>query len=293
MQERTRFESELRTLGLQEREVIPPRDDRTPVPDTTLVPFRWICRITANTQKGHSFGSGVVIGPRHILTCAHVIYPLQDLYRTEEILVSPGQNNSDQPLGQYRANGWIVHPQWMRGRQPHCGFDYGIIRLRENIATKTFAKLRNQPLGYWGSVNSIARLQAIDPRVLTGQTIRLAGYPGDLDTEARRMYYSRGPIIGSALFNACGGHPQDKIFPDVNVQSRLLLHEADTFGSQSGCPVWTYDNRMHERLLVGIHQGANHLVDRTGTRRPVNLAVRVTDEVINQVATWIRTFVER
>lgn len=313
MQERAQFEYELRALGLHpsplvegersEQEIIGTVDHRTPVPNTTLVPFRWICRIESKTQNGRSYGSGILIGPRHILTCAHVIYPLQNLYRTEEILVAPAQNSSDKPFGRYRANGWVVHPQWMRGRQADCSFDYGLIRLRENIANKNFARLQNRPLGHWGSASNGHQSQFRPAQqTLSGQIIRHAGYPGDKDTEARRMYSSRGPVIGSATLTECGANFQGTIFRTVRAEARMLVHEADTHEAQSGGPLWTYDSNTQERLLVGLHQGGIRLQEQmlvrlrqSGIRfqgSRANLAVRISDELINQVSTWIRTFVE-
>ena len=67
---------------------------------------------------------------------------------------------------------------------------------------------------------------------------------------------------------------------------RVFWHDVDTEPGQSGCPVWMRQNDT--LILVGIHHGS---VPRDSPT--ANLAVLVTQEVVDQVNRWIRTFVER
>jgi hypothetical protein len=101
----------------------------TRVLDTTSEPFRWICRIHVRTLNGgNSFGTGVLIGRCHVLTCAHVLYPRGNP-NPLEVTVLPGLRGPNDSRPRLRANGWAVSPGWRWNDCWMADEDLGIIRL--------------------------------------------------------------------------------------------------------------------------------------------------------------------
>jgi len=224
-----------------------------PVADTTQVPFRWVCRIEAKTQRGHSFGTGVLISPSHVLTAAHVIWPPQELYRTVRVVVSPGYGATSKSA--FEADGWAVDPHWNpRECMTSINFDWGLIRLAKPVGSAT---------GHWRNWLPISQAPA-----LPGTPCRLAGYPGRTDDpEATQMFQSEGLIVAGLRIPKCTvkaeetapsgaiitSHPEFLRAP-VTQFSLLIEHDADSSGSMSGGPMWVDDSGSPR--LVAIHSGA-------------------------------------
>lgn len=305
MYEPRHLERELSDLGLGARrpgEVIG-EDTRQKVANSVAVPFRWICRVVATQTNGDSsVGTGVLIGLRHVLTCAHVIYPVNDSgrprYQTRSIDIVPAQNGGEEPLGGFRSNGWTVHRHWLAGQEVNCTFDYGLIRLKDDISAKVFRALDNRPLGFWGSPTEGygTRFARLDPATLANQMVTLAGYPyrkGLNELAARVMKQGSGRITGSALLTRCTEQRfAGRFSPRVGLNSRVFLHDADTSPAQSGCPVWIR-SRQGGLDLVGLHQGQLKSSTPVNGATTLNLALRVTGELLRQVNHWRTTFIER
>jgi V8-like Glu-specific endopeptidase len=220
-------------------------------------PYRFVCRIVARPQDGNgeSIGSGVLISPHHVLTCAHVIYPLENP-RTREILVCPGQDGANETGGRFTANGWAVSPMWRPGNCWTAGEDYGLIRLSKPTAQGFMA------------------LGRIDPARIMGTSVNLAGYPALTDKWARFMFESRGGFAGAARITRCsaGTLQGSTARPDAN--SQLLVHDIDSAKSQSGGPMW-----FDDPLLVAIHAGTIG-----GDRKK---AIFLNDRVQQRLRTWM------
>jgi V8-like Glu-specific endopeptidase len=69
-------------------------DDRRAVTDKWALPFRWICSLRATYSTGPAGrGTGLLVGPRQVLTAAHCLYRMSDGARpkaVEVILDGPG-----------------------------------------------------------------------------------------------------------------------------------------------------------------------------------------------------------
>jgi V8-like Glu-specific endopeptidase len=281
---------------MREREIFPP-NSLTRVSDTTDAPFRWICQVETTSTDGTplSTGTGFLIGPRHVLTSAHVIYPIRPGEKRPRqmvrgIRVYPGRHGSREPFGGHDANGWIVRDEWNSGREVNCTWDYGLIRLKTNLGERRFSALRNQTLGFWGR-DPGTRFVPINPVTqLDGRDLFSAGYPfrrGVNELAARVMKQSEGRVTGSAALTRCVPDEPFRGLLDQNVllDARVLLHDVDTEKGQSGCPIWTRDGA--NLTLAAIHYGA---ITPSGGAR--NVAVIVTQEVFDQVNEWVRNFVE-
>jgi V8-like Glu-specific endopeptidase len=73
--------------------------------DTRTEEFGAVCRVYTKTKLGRSGGSGVLITPRHVLTCAHVIYPREEPYRTVAVHVVVAQNGPTEASNGIKADG--------------------------------------------------------------------------------------------------------------------------------------------------------------------------------------------
>ena len=144
----------------------------TRVADATVPPWRAVCRIVARQDDtGFAVGSGILVSPYHVLTCAHVIFPPQ-APNTRQITVFPGQNGPDSAASGFKATGWAVSPRWKRTDCTTDHEDYGIIRL---------------PVQH-GFVPPIP----FNPADLLAALVTLAGYPGSKEPAARHLYKAEG-----------------------------------------------------------------------------------------------------
>jgi Trypsin len=150
--------------GEQEREAIPP-DERRLVPDTLAVPYRRICSLdvtfdrpypwNADRSKGRWMSgfacrSGLLVGPRHVLTAAHCIYADGET-RPTSVYVAPARNGRRDPLARVKAVAWGVPANAFGPRGIVADHDYAVVTLERDIARLRHAALRHGQLGHWGS----------------------------------------------------------------------------------------------------------------------------------------------
>jgi glutamyl endopeptidase len=291
MNQRCRMEQELRELavGLREayepeREVLHSPDQRKQVNNTDAVPFRFICHLelravdtTNTTVVARSIATGVLVGPRHVLTAGHTLLAQRGRFKVTDAWVSPGLNGSTRPFGRVEGASFRTHPDWFRNGKEDDDFDYGMIILKDAIGEKRFSSLGNKPLGWWGDPanGGGTRLERLDPAALNNVTVNVAGYPND--QPAGTMWMSTGQATPLR-------DPQGRI----TTMARRLPHNADTHKSQSGAPVWI-GTENNPRFLIGLHHAAIDLVV-TGPQGPQkrrsNVAIRVTREFLRQIAAW-------
>lgn len=98
-------------------------------------------------------------------------------------------------------------------------------------------------------------LQALSDAELS-TTIATAGYPGD--KSGFFMWYDRGPVS--------------------RLSSGKIYYHEDTFGGQSGSPVWVHTPGQTSATVVGVHAYGGC----------PNSATRITSEVIDNIMTWTK-----
>lgn len=238
----------------------------TRVQDTRLDPFNTICRIVARSydKRGESIGTGVLLTPYHVLTCAHVIFPPQ-APKTKEIIVFPGQNGADSAC-HVRANAWAINPGWQMQDCQTQGQDVGIIRLSCPMSPGIFP------------------LRPFNPAQLMGATVSLAGYPYHREREpkAQHMYLSRGTIGGDIRIQSCTQSTATGPPPGaISDATSLIAHNLDTAPSQSGGPMWIV--QPGGRFLVAIHAGRIN-------NNQIGKAILLNTAVRRRVADWIKQF---
>jgi len=180
------------------------RDDRKVFYSTA---YPWRCNGRVETPLG--FGSGVMVGPRHLLTCSHIIDWLPN--GTGWLKFTPMYYNGSAPYGaawavrvfsKFKVRGPTIDPT-------EAQFDYVCVVLNSNIGNAT-GWLGTK--GYSDSWDGNAVFTHV-------------GYPADLTGMQRPVF-----VNGVAL---------DGDFWTTDAHQRID-HKADVWPGQSGGPFWGY-----------------------------------------------------
>lgn len=229
-------------------------DDRVRILDTDLAPWRMIAALRMKSPSGAgAIGTGWFIGPRTVITAGHCVF--SNVFFggwASEIEVIPGMNGAGhedaaRPFGSATSTRFSSLDVWID--KEDADFDIGCIHLDE-------------PLGDAVGFFSTAAMTAEE---LEGFLVNIAGYPGD-----------RG-------FGAEQYHARNRV---VRVTDRRIFYEVDTFGGQSGAPVWVHETEDGPPIAVGIHAyGTGGTPSAFGLT--ANSAPRIIPEVLGQLKGWI------
>ena len=278
-----------------------------PVTDTFKPPFRWVCRVEVITEtknkKSHSFGTGVLISPYHVLTCAHLIYPPREPYRTVKVVVSPGYNPNSKPVTwarqpAFNADGWAVDPRWdPRQCLTSTYFDWGLIRMSKPVGSYDGA--RQVKPGQYVSVDNWRNWLPLSlAPSLPGKPCKLAGY------STNQMFESDGRLGPGVKITVCrpeetspsGGiirSHTEGVPVSVTGSSILITHDADSTEAMSGGPIWIDDGGSPK--LVAIHTGVTSTAASGATglgkgKGAVLLSQAVQDQILRLMTGFLRPF---
>jgi monoamine oxidase len=302
-----------------EQEVIG-ADERTLVANALAVPNRWVCAIDlliADPKLGRgvplimrdSRGTGILIGPRHVLTAKHVLAPVKVRVDNQDVeapitsvRVSPARHgdNTSHPLGKasskaiYRSKPYLIKQRKTLpdGRVIDLPItwddDLALIILDQDLSGRTHTRMKG-PLGYWGQTLSQAAVRRLDPAKVQGREVTVIGYPGDR--------CGKDVITGSSadkerLINRCIRNRRDEWAStqwrsqgkvNMDPTTSRIEHTADTYKGESGGPICLRNGDVLD--LLGVH------VDQKppGRGQPVtsNLGVRVTRHVLREICSWM------
>ena len=221
-------------------------------------------------------GTGVLVGPRHVLTSAHVLVSEKDPSKTvgSHLRVQPARNGDHQPFPEVKVRGWRVDPRWIRKVGAHwqvqARFDYGLVVLEKDVSGWKHPGLGECSLAYWGAPDICFPQTEVGLAAdkVAGQDAWSAGYPGD--REPGTMHGGAGQIT-------------------YDNHKGVLMHTIDTYGGHSGAPIWIKRHGMW--CLVGIHSRGGRWAVVGGRTVPThNAAVLVSFDVLRQVEEWKRSF---
>lgn len=270
-------------------EIIGTSDSRKQMTTTTGIPYRWICTIIPTFRHpttGKEWeatdqpGSGFVIGPTHIATAAHVLFPFDGPFKDQSpirVRVTPGHNDRSEPYGHYVSTTYRVRSEWRNaGKNTHNpSYDFAVIKVS--------SELRNKGVKCWGEAGTNTFRFPIDKTWLKDKVVNVCGYPRDKKLYTQWIAYDK-------LNNPEPTRNGTKI-------KNLFTHSVDTCTGQSGAPVWYWDGK-DKRYLVGIHTGACDFLDGCSaiagagcvsgnSRWSHNRGVLYTTEVEQQIKAWL------
>jgi glutamyl endopeptidase len=225
-------------LKAQLQEVVIGADNRVRVFATTSYPWRAICSLKITAKDGSKWiGTGWLVAPRTVITAGHCVFMHDHGGWAKSIEVIPGLNDASRPYGSGISSNLRSVTGWTNSK--NRDYDYGAIILPANSRPGDLT-------GYFGfGVKTDAYLMS--------SVLNLSGYPGDK-----------------------GGNQQwFMALKPKSVTSRVIKYDIDTFGGQSGAPVWVKVGDI--RTCVGIHTNG----DLSG-----NSATRIVTPVFNNIQSW-------
>jgi glutamyl endopeptidase len=226
-------------------------DSRVMVADTSTIPWRCICHLEVEYEVGPvGFGTGFLIGPKSVLTAAHVIVNPSKNKRARRIRVIPGRNGTTAPYGYFVSDfgDCKVPDRWLRhgDNQPDAAAsDFAIIPIPDDF--KTEGKPTAERLGYFGLKCFKETDVASKAEMLF---VNNAGYP-----------------YGTLWYNAGRVRKMEKTYVEYMV---------DTEGGQSGSPVYFFDEEKNQRFVIAVHTTGDF----------VNRGLRITPEVFQTIREW-------
>jgi glutamyl endopeptidase len=213
-------------------------DGRAQIGNTTRYPARAIGQIEGSDDLAGSYiCTGWLIDRNTILTAGHCVYPPTIPGNLAETLeFFPGRNGMTDPYGSCFGTQVFSPTLWTQNYNEYN--DWAVVHLNCNIG---------DDVGWFGFFS------------LAGQTAlrhlpaRVQGYPGDQDF---------GTMWGMG----------DRIEAS---QKKMVFYDIDTYGGQSGSPVYYNRNSCGGPCGMAIHAyGNNHA---TGPHVPYNHAPRITN----------------
>lgn len=224
-------------------EVVIGNDDRVRVADKLMKanPWRQICALRIRSKTNRTYvGTGWFIAPRVLATAGHCVFMQNEGGWAQEIEVIPGKAGESAVCGKITAKKFRAVDGWVAGQ--NRDFDYGVIVLPDGaIGTK---------------VGNFA-VRSLDDASLKGMDAKISGYPADRDQAAYQYFHER---------------------PLMSTTQTRLNYDIDTFGGQSGSPIWI-DSENHGLVAVGVH---------TTGGASSNSGTRINSDVIGNLIDWIR-----
>lgn len=231
-------------------------DNRQIRTSTTAYPWRALVAIL-NPGATTSNCSGVLVGPRHVLTAGHCIYDKNANAWIPNRKVAPGMNGIGVfPNGLKNHNWYYSVKGWFQNEDPR--YDYAMIILQDLASTASLGWFGWRTSGHSGGTWNF-------------------GYPGWWRTCAASP---SPPQCNNFLYG-----------DDGSIQTAnwaQLGHSSDTQPGQSGSPVYKYNGG--DRRVIAIHAyGAGNTGQNWGTR----IRSAVSDNICKWIKTWPSSFQAR
>lgn len=216
--------------------------------NTGLEPYKYVCRITTSDFQ---YGTGYLVGPNLLLTCAHCVFADRD------------------PSQQY--SGWTCWPRYDEGLDSSLLYSSGWNKIyystgyTESIFDSTSDKydwclcVLSEPLGTkmgdWLACAAYSEDSNLD-----SIPVQAIGYPRVYD-ESENVFKFSGKVMHYSLGTISNTNP---LYFDTN---------AKTYGGMSGGPVINTDNAYVIGLIKGSYKN----------NADITYVVRLTTELVNLI----------
>lgn len=207
--------------------------------------YPWRCNGRVESPLGN--GSGVMVGPRHLLTCSHVI-DWRPNNTTGWLKFTPMYYNGSAPYGAaYGVRTYFkvkVTPPSIDSNE--AKFDYVVVVLDRNVGNAT---------GWLGTKSYSDSWDG-------GAYWTHVGYPGDL-TGGQRPIWQDGIALDGDFWS-----------PDSH---ESMSHQGDVWPGQSGGAFWGYwDGQPYAVAVQSAHNASNNFA--SGGSDLVDLVIRARNE---------------
>ena len=177
---------------------VPNQDGRKRITNTTEWPYLFHSQLSLHFPSGEYGGSGIIVGPHHILTAAHNVYDPHKKEWATSIIAHPALNDSMAPFGSMKAVKIFTFEDWID--KGDSNFDIALITLSSSIGLQT---------GWCG-------LLCLERDDLIQEEVRITGYPGD---KGFNQMWTMSHVI-------------------KRVEPEKIFYDIDTYGGQSGSGIW-------------------------------------------------------
>lgn len=215
-------------ISIEARKIVG-EDTREKVIDTTASPYSSIAYVQIHkSESSYSKGTAFLVGNDTLLTAAHVAvnFVNNPKYRHKSF-VAPGQNGTARPFGKFYIESVKINPNF-NPDQNNRDSDIAIIKVKPN--------------GSGQSISSIVPKLTVFNASNDFVNATVVGYSGD---KPKEQWYATGKILQQ--------------------QKLVAYYDTDTFGGNSGSPVFNEKND-----IVAVHVAGQSLsngqVRNIGTR---------------------------
>ena len=189
------------------------KDNRKKVENPEAYPHSANVYIEMNFGDDISVGSGVMIGPRHVLTAGHNAFNQDSQSWAKSMVVSPGASDGNSRFGTSSV---------VKAMVPDSYFKEG--EVEDDLAVLILEKDLGKYTGWAG-------ITPLEDDYLRELKFFVSGYPGD-----KKPYGQLWEMEGKV----------------EQVNKKVLKYEIATYGGQSGSPLWKM-SKDYTNVVVGIH----------------------------------------